>query len=695
MSRWQRARDQLQELRELGPAGTAFRVGWELRLRTGLARRGDRAVIDPNPLTAWRTKLPWAPPEGVVTTVRPRLSEGALAGLRGRAERATRGVVRCFGRWDGDYGRPFDWHRNPLNGERWDAAAHWSTVLRDGDRVGDVKLTWEAARFPQAFELARAAAFFPDDRDRCWEAFAAQVRGFLRDNPYPLGVHWFSNQEATIRLHAWLFALSTFAGLGCEVDELAAAVARYAAQVGHHTERELPYAERAVYNNHLIAEAFGLFLVAWMRPDLPDARRWRDRGLSLLDEQAARQFYPDGGYINLSHNYHRVVVQDYLLAWRFFRGAGDVPAAWRRALAASLDFLVAHQNPADGRLPNQGANDGSLPRVLSTCDFADFRPTLQALSLALRGERLYPDGPWDEEAAWLLGPAALDAPLREPTRRSVSFAHTGYHVLRSSRDASTFAAFRCGTVRDRFGQIEMLHVDAWWRGENVLVDGGTYLYNAEHRYHDHFLRTESHNTVAVDGRDQMLHFRRFKYLYRTPARLLRFAPGEGHALAVGEHAGYARFDGACVHRRAVLLLDDGTLIVVDRITGEGEHAARLQWLGGPYPFDADADRGAMTLHTPKGDCAVAVFDARGLPQAGTVVAGQDDPPRGWLSRGYATKEPVPSLAVERRGALPLEFVTVVGEGPVAVAVERDRWRVTTARATHRLLWQDGTLLETP
>jgi hypothetical protein len=392
-----------------------------------------------------------------------------------------------------------------------------------------------------------------------------------------------------------------------------------------------------------------------------------------------------------------VVIQDYLLAWRQLRadGAADLPPAWRRALTASLDFLVAHQNPADGRLPNQGANDGSLPRVLSTCDFADFRPTLQALSLTLRAERLYPAGPWDEEAAWLLGPAALDAPLREPARRSQYFPDTGYAVLRSGTDGGTFATLRCGTVRDRFGQIEMLHLDAFWRGENVLVDGGTYLYNDQPEWHDHFMRTESHNTVAVDGRDQMLHFRRFKFLYPTEARMVRFEVGDGRTYAVGEHFGYARHPGGCVHRRAVCHLDDGTAVILDRISGAGEHTARLHWLGGEYPHTADAARGAMTLHTPSGDYEVAVFDRAGHPLTATVVRGQSDPPRGWLSRSYGVKEPVPSLAVERRATGTVEFVTVLGAGPLAVTVEGDRWTVRTPRATHTLVIAEASVSKAP
>ncbi|MBK8697867.1 MAG: alginate lyase family protein [Deltaproteobacteria bacterium] len=454
--------------------------------------------------------------------------------------------------------------------------------------------------------------------------------------------------------------------------------------MGHHTEHEIAYAERAVYNNHLIAEALGLFLVAWMRPDRPESRRWRRRGLALLDEQAERQVYPDGGYINLSHNYHRVVVQDYLLAWRFLRvdGFSDMPPSWRRALTSSLDFLVAHQSPSDGRLPNQGANDGSLPRVLSTCDFSDFRPTLQALSLCLRGERLYPAGPWDEEAAWLLGPGALDAPLREPARRSVRFPHTGYAVLRSGDDPGTFAALRCGTVLDRFGQIDMLHLDAWWRGENVLVDGGTYLYNEQPQWHDHFMRTESHNTVTVDGRDQMLHFRRFKFLYPTQARLERFEAVPGYTQAVGEHSGYARFEGGCVHRRSVRMFDDGTAVVVDRITGQWRARRAPPLAGRSVSPHRRPGAGRDDPAHLEGRLRVAVFDRTGSTPRGDggARAGR---PAARVDVTVLRREGGRTLAGRRAaGGVSIDFVTVLGEGPLEVTVEGDRWTVRSPRATH-------------
>jgi asparagine synthase (glutamine-hydrolysing) len=241
----------------------------------------------------------------------------------------------------------------------------------------------------------------------------------------------------------------------------------------------------------------------------------------------------------------------------------------------------------------------------------------------------------------------------------VSFAFTGYHVLRGNAPES-FATFRCGSLRDRFSQIDMLQVDLWWRGQNVLVDGGSYLYNGPAEWNRHFLGTASHNTVLVDGRDQMLHRRRFKMLYWTHALQLMFEDKGPWALASGEHYGYRRHPGGCRHRRSVLLVKDDLWVVVDQIEGTGSHRARLHWLAGEYPFEADERGGRMDLSTPKGRFGIAIYDGATNPLPVTVVAGQEEPARGWLSRYYGKKVPVASLATEVTGACPLTFVSVLG-----------------------------------
>jgi len=537
--------------------------------------------------------------------------------------------------------------------------------------------------------MARAAAFSPDVGASMGQTLAAQMEGFLRSNPWPLGVHWSSGQEIVVRVLAWLFAVSVLGEETFSRLDLAAAIHECAL----HVERHRVYAEKAVHNNHLLAEALMGLVAAETLPAASQAQRWRSQAMAILEEQAERQFYPDGGYIQQSHTYQRIAMQ-YLLAGAHILRAADqpVPPSWLRALERSVDFLVAVQNPADGRLPNYGENDGGIPLLLSTCDFADFRPSLQAANVLTRGERLYEEGPWDEEAAWLLGPQSLEAPLHPPKRRSTGFGFSGHHVLRSNEAEGTFVSLRCGTVRDRFSQNDMLHLDVWWRGQNVRVDGGSFQYNAAERWHDYFAETGSHNTVTIDGQNQMLHYRRFKNLYWTRARLMSTAGGEGWQSVEGEHYGYERQPGRCVHRRSVLLAGADLILVVDSVRGEGERSLRLHWLAGDYPFSHSEQAGTLRLSTPGGPFTIGVFDELARPFTCSVAFGQDEPPRGWLSRYYGEKVPVPSLVAECRRSLPCTYVSVLAGGLPIVSESGGRWTVETDVGVLSFALEDGALI---
>lgn len=679
-----------RECVELGAKGTITRTAWEVKTRAGLTRLYTSESSEPegHPISEISRRLPFASPARVAGTIGPLIPPAESARLSWLASQATRGRIQSFGRWMADFGSPIDWHRDPVNEHRFGSDSHWANALRGAHGV-DVKFTWEAARFPQAFFFARAACFNPAAAPDLAAAFSAQVLSFIVSNPPGRGIHWFSGQEIALRIFSWLFGMHVFSAFNLVPDNLRREITGSLADSAIHIGRHIEYARDSVYNNHLLSEALGLYMAGTLLNGA-DAEEWKKKGLDLLVEQADRQIYRDGAYIQCSHNYHRVAMQMYLLATALRRaGAEPVPQPWIAAMERSLDFLLAHQNESDGRLPNYGPNDGALPLGLSACDFSDFRPVLQALSVATRQERIYSAGPWDETAVWLSGPEVLDLPVRRHRTVSVSFPDTGYHVLRGNR-AGSFCAFRCGTIPDRFSQIDMLHLDIWWRGRNVLVDGGSYRYNGAHKWHNHFFRTASHNTVQIDGRDQMPHVRQFKTLYRTKARLLRFEDTAEWAICAGEHYGYLRHE-RCIHRRAVLMLkDEDVWVVVDTVIGKGSHRVRLQWLAGDYPYQFNSSRARLVLETTAGPFSVSVLDRSGSPaESCDVAAGSEDPPRGWVSRYYGEKIPAPSLAASASGALPLALVTLACPGSPLIQVSEDNWTITIADRNIHFRIEDG------
>ncbi|MGD0626637.1 MAG: alginate lyase family protein [Thermodesulfobacteriota bacterium] len=692
-----RLRDSIQELRELGLQGTLFRAGWEIKTRTGLVRlhwpgpnrEGGHTPGTWPDGTQWTARLPFSDPISVADSMRGRIPPENLEWLSSVAADSLRGNILCFGRWKGNYGNPVNWQINPTNGQVWKPAIHWATALKGDTEIGDIKLTWEVARFPHAYHLARGAAFDPSKKEEFSQGLLAQIEDFIEANPVGSGIHWASGQEIAFRLLSWIFSLDVLMIRSDTGGRAARIIAKSLLEGSGHIEENIDYARFSVYNNHLLSEALALYAAGILLPQAPESGRWRRLGLEILQEGAERQFYPDGGYIQQSHNYHRVALQDLLFAWILARAHGDQPPqSWGQAMERSLQFLLTHQNPADGSLPNYGANDGSLPMILSTCDFSDFRPLLQAVSIAVRAKRIYDAGPWDETAAWLFGPRALDQPLQKPAYFSVSFAQTGYHVLRG-RSAGSFSSFRCGTIRDRFSQIDMLHVDVWWRGQNVIADAGSFLYNGPEKWHRHFMGTACHNTIMVDGRDQMLHYRRFKCLYWTEARILDFQERGSYAFVTGEHYGFRRYPGQCVHRRSVLFVKDDLWVVVDRVLGEGEHNLRLHWLGGDFSYQTDSGNAHLVMNTGAGPFSVTVLDENGRYLAGEVVSGREGSPRGWLSRYYGEKIAVPSLVVERKELLPVTMISILCSGVPKVMVSDGHWGICAERISTNFLVRDG------
>ncbi|MDE2238008.1 MAG: heparinase II/III-family protein, partial [Elusimicrobia bacterium] len=242
---------------------------------------------------------------------------------------------------------------------------------------------------------------------------------------------------------------------------------------------------------------------------------------------------------------------------------------------------------------------------------------------------------------------------------SRSFPESGLHVLREG--PGDFAVLRCGSVKNRFSQADQLHVDLWRRGVNVALDGGSYLYNDELRFHRYFMGTASHNTVTVDGQDQMLLHRRFKWLYWTPAALTKFVAAGGGELA-GFHDGYKRLPGGPRHKRTVRALGAGRWQIEDRFEpgDQRPHDYVLQWLiAGPCGRLDAIESGGSFVFGETGSESILTCAARsddpdrvlGLDAA----AGVGDPPRGWVSRYYGEKTPACSVALRARARGAVDF----------------------------------------
>lgn len=587
--------------------------------------------------------------------IRALMSDADVQSLLTRVEALDKGVVWFFSHASFEMGTPINWRLNPVTGVTWSNEQHWSRYSQLDPRMGDIKLVWEANRFAFLYDLVRAHTLTGDAR---WiDVGLRWIESWIDANPPAQGPNWICGQEISFRLMAWCFFLRAAAPV-LDVDRFGGILASIYRQT-QRVERYIGFA-RSIRNNHAFSEAIGLYTTGVLFPGFDRTSKWRHKGRRILTAEAAYQIFDDGTYIQHSMNYHRLMLSDCLWAVRLGQLHGDTfPAAFRRRLEKATDFLRQMIDPESGRVPNYGANDGAQVLPLTSCDYLDYRPIVQALGLLLRNERYFDSGPADEILIWMLGHDASDATRADASQTSRSFETGGYYQLRGK---TSWGMVRCHTYVERPSQADMLHFDLWWRGLNILRDSGSYSYNCDAPWQDYFKSTSAHNTIAVKGQSQMVKGPRFMWFDWTQSRFLGWSPpaeGAGETW-LGEHDGYVSRFGV-VHRREIECCDDDRWRITDTLQGDGATSGILSWQLIDCPFEFEADDRGLRLTTTRGIVRIRIEAERDVVEKFEVVRGEMDKGScaGWESLYYSEKSPIPVLRVSLSGEMPIRVTTLV------------------------------------
>jgi asparagine synthase (glutamine-hydrolysing) len=397
-----------------------------------------------------------------------------------------------------------------------------------------------------------------------------------------------------------------------------------------------------------------LFVAGARLPHHPRSRVWSRDGRKLFEQEILRQFAPDGSYSQNSTNYHRLALKLGIIYVLVGERAGQEPSnAVIERLRKAARFLRNMMDDETGWLPNYGANDGANVMALSSCDYRDFRPVLQLAAIVLDGRRIFDKGPWDEEAAWLCGENLDNYPLESSASESMRAIDGGYYCIRQETD---FAFIRCHSYTSRPAHADMLHFDLWRDGHNLLADSGSYqYYDPKRDWGVHFASTAAHNTLIVDGQDQMSRLGTFLWGSWTRSRVLKSGePDTETGLRfVGEHDGYLKRFGVR-HKRSILCLRGNWLIVDDAIYGtEAAHDLTVTWHLDPA-WKLDEPSGHFR-HTRAG-LNLFVY-AEGAERA--TLSHEDHYPESARSLYYGDLEPAPVHKVCKRTARSFRFITAL------------------------------------
>lgn len=671
----------------MGPRWVAFRAWHTLKLKSGWFERRwpirpwtdyplERLVADPT-LAKPEQYLNYRRNTAPFFFFRPEDQKEFAASLTKfdrpernpivESERISKGEFRLFSHARVECGFPPDWHCNPLTGQRVSAEAHWSRIGHFAH--GDIKCVWELGRFGFAYTLVRA--YWRDGNDKWAELFWRLVEDWRDRNPPNQGPHWMCGQETAFRVMAWCFGLYGFLHSRATTLERVSVLAQMLAVSGERIAANFDYA-LSQSNNHGISEALGLWTIGVLFPEFRASAEWERLGRYWLERLGRQLIYSDGGFCQHSANYHRLMLHDYLWALRL----GDVlarpfSAELKEKFERAADFLWHVQDAVSGGVPCYGPNDGSLVLPLDNCDYRDYRPVVQAAFYQCTGQRAFEAGPWDEALIWLFGLKSAEAQVARRERGDFSAAESGVYTLRGG---DTFAVVRCPKrFRHRPAHADLLHVDLWWNGVNVALDPGSFSYNAPPPWDGALAETRFHNTVTVDGEDQMQRASRFLWFPWTggqPDQIRRTATGN-LKVWTGSHRGYYRLGKRVIHRRAVVWLAGIGWVILDDLRGLVSAGQRftLHWLL-PECVEKDQDN-TQRVKVEAGGAKIA-FESGVLrgDARWSMVRADPQSPRGWRSEYYRDREPATSVQIEACG-VEVMFWSYIGFAGGKVSVQSD------------------------
>jgi hypothetical protein len=543
-------KNSLDLLRNMGWRYIQFRAKHELSRKAGLLKRKfptNPAYQQYIALAEWKKHVI---PFFFESRECLRFVKNPASALAERFRKIKEGKFLFFNSLEFNLGNDYDWVTNPDSSYQYDIRKHWTEIPDYSKEAGDIKYVWEKSRFSYLYDVIRYDYHFETD---CSQFVFSEIISWINANPINCGPNYRCSQETSLRVLNWTFALNFYRNSPFLTEEIFGQIQFAIYWQMDHVYRNIDFSRIAVRNNHAITETLALYLIGLLYPKFPGSHEWKEKGKKWFEEEIAYQIYEDGTFLQFSTNYHRVVVQ--LLTWAIVlaekNGESFTKLVYERA-RRSIQFLRTCMVDETGYLTNYGANDGALFFKLNDADYRDYRPSLNALAKSLGIDLGFAE---KEDELWY----GLDS---KPTNSWIpsfgihSFQKGGYYIL---REPNTLTFIRCGNHKDRPSQADNLHLDVWYKGQNILCDAGSYQYNTDPETLKYFFGSASHNTVMIEDYDQMKKGTRFIWFGWTQVKASQFYETTDSYCFTGSIVAFKHLRKGIVHTRQVIKKKDEPL----------------------------------------------------------------------------------------------------------------------------------------
>jgi hypothetical protein len=563
-----------------------------------------------------------------------------------------------------DYNRPINWHRDIMNNREFPKDFSYSIDTRSG-KNGNVKVVWEVNRLQFLSEIC--LKYNQRNDPKYLDQFMNIITSWKDANPYLIGVNWYSNIEVNIRIINWFLCWELL-----RVNELISVNEKFKKFV---TETWLPlielhgmhaYRYESKYsssNNHLIAEASGLFIAGsyW---SFKGSSKWIKKGQKLLEREIIKQHSPNGINKEEASEYIQFITDFFLIAFLVGERTSHKFSKSYSDTLGKIFAYISHLMDASGHIPYYGDDDDG--KVLSL-DLDGSQNNFK--SLLTSGAILFEDSKFkangnkiDLKNQILFGKKGEfkfnNLSTQQKPSETKLYEEEGHFILKKNTpkgeiylhiDVAVLGYLSIAAHGHADALSFFLHID----GTPYIIDPGTYTYHSYPDWRAYFKGTIAHNTIRIDGLDQSTNSGPCLWTDHYDAKVLEISDTKEETKIQGSHNGYEKIGVAHTRTYQFDKVND-RIIILDKIdsVNQNVHSYELPLHLHPNIQITQESENQFSIAQPGKRKVTLLLDKQ---LKSSIVRGSENPILGWYSPSFLQKKPTAVIytTIERAGSFEL------------------------------------------
>ncbi len=428
------------------------------------------------------------------------------------AEKIERNELKIFEK-EYKFNNQVNWYYSFFNNFNWEIKNSEDINLHPKDKNLDVKYVWELNRH-QFLPYLGFAYYYTND-EKYAEKFRKLILNWIKKNPPMLGINWNSGLEVAIRLKSWIFSLFFFESSKLINNEKF--FRTIFKSMFQHAYFLRFFSSHKTFN-HSVGVLLGLYLFSNIFKKVKPIKRWEKKIYIKIKSQIVLQTRNDGTNIEQSINYHRFVLELFIL-FIILRPEILKDIQIHTLIKKMFDFLLFIIKP-DKSFPLIGDSDEGKVLFMTSYEKNLFIHLFNLGSIIFQREDLkFISKKIHPISILLLGEKGYNTfeklHIDKPNNIKSYFKNAGYLVFRNNWSKNSNYLF---IDFARFGPKHASHTHSGltnfiycYNGKNIITDSGTYRYNESWEERNLFRGSKSHNILTINQKNQSKPISWFKW----------------------------------------------------------------------------------------------------------------------------------------------------------------------------------------